>query len=100
MASEIKNFCFHSDIHKTPFRQCTRRNLTQTLSKSLAILLSFVLKEVLEARSIKILKKECFLVSSNNSKTYFVGIPIDKRIFMVRKSRNVIFNKNKIFYRN
>ena len=28
MASEIKNFCFHSGIQKTPFEQCTRRNLT------------------------------------------------------------------------
>ena len=32
--------------------------------------------------------------SSVNSKTYLVGIPIDKGIFMVRKSRNATFNEN------
>ena len=48
----------------------------------------------------KVLKKECFLVSSDNSKTYFVSIPNDKGIFKIRKSRNVTFNKNETFSRN
>ena len=57
-------------------------------------------ENVLEARSIKLLNEECFLVSSDNSKTYFVDIPNDKGIFKLRKPRNVTFNKHETFYRN
>ena len=35
--------------------------------------------------------------SSDNSKTYLVGIPNDKGIFKVRKSGNVTFNDNELF---
>ena len=42
-------------------------------------------------------QKRIFLGSSENSKTYFVGIPNDKGIITVRKSRNVTFNKNEMF---
>ena len=59
-----------------------------------------MLKKVLEARSVKLLNEESFLVSSDNSKTYFVGIANDKGIFKFRKSRNVTFNKHEIFNRN
>ena len=42
-------------------------------------------------------QKGIFLWSSDNSKTYLVGIPNDKRVFKVRKSRNVTFNENEMF---
>ena len=42
-------------------------------------------------------QKGIFLGSSDNSKTYLVGIPNDKGVFKVRKSRNVTFNENEMF---
>ena len=35
--------------------------------------------------------------SSDNSMSYLVGIPNDKGIFKVRKSRNATFNENEMF---
>ena len=42
-------------------------------------------------------QKEIFLGSSDHRKTYLVGIPNDKGVFKVRKSRNVTFNENEMF---
>ena len=62
---------------------------------------SFVrVEKVFRVKIDKTSQKKCFLVSSDNSRTYFVGIPNDKGIIKVRKSRNVTFNKNEIFNRN
>ena len=35
--------------------------------------------------------------SSDNSKTYLVGIPNEKGVFKARKSRNVTSNENEMF---
>ena len=41
--------------------------------------------------------KGIFFRSSDNSKTYLIGIRNDKGVFKVGKSRNVTFNESKIF---
>ena len=41
-------------------------------------------------------QKGIFLGSSDNSKTYLIGRN-DKKVFKIRKSRNVTFNENEMF---
>ena len=101
MANEIKKFCFHSGIQKTPFGQCTKKKPNLESIKVFCCS-AFVLVEKSFGGKIDRIsqKKECFLVSSDNSKTYSVDIPNDKGIFKLRKPRNVTFNKHEIFNRN
>ena len=60
MASEIKNFCFHSGIRKTPFEAMYKKKLKLESSKCLVVQLLFMLKKVFEVRLIELLKKEYF----------------------------------------
>ena len=46
---------------------------------------------------IEVLKKEYFWGLQIIVKIYLVGIPNDKGVFKVRKSRNVTFNENGMF---
>ena len=101
MASEIKNFCFHSGIQKTPFEAMYKKrpNLEsiKVFGCSAFVHVEKIFVEIFRGKIDRTSQKRIFLGSSDNSKSYLVGIPNDKGVFKVRKSRNVTFNENEMF---
>ena len=60
MASEIKNFSFHSGIQKTLFGASYKQKHNSESIKVFVVRLSFMLKQkIFEVRLIELLKKEC-----------------------------------------
>ena len=97
MVSEIKNFCFHSCTQKTPFEAMYKKK-PNLESIKVFVCSAFVHVEIsCRGKIDRTSQKGIFLGSSDNSKTYLVGIPNDKGVFKVRKSRYVTFNENEMF---
>ena len=97
MASEIKNFCFHSGIQKTPFEAMYKKKPNLESIKVFGCLAFVHVEKNFRGKIDRNSQKGIFLESSVKNKTYLVGIPNDKGVFKVRKSRNVIFNENEMF---
>ena len=97
MASEIKKFCFHSGIQKTPFEAMYKKKPNLESIKVFGCSAFVHVEKNFRGKIDRTSQKGIFLGSSDNSKTYLVGTPNDKGIFKVRKSRNVTFNENEMF---
>ena len=97
MASEIKNFCFHSGIQKAPFVAIYKKKPNLESIKVFGCSAFVHVEKKFRGNIYRTSQKGILLGSSDNSKTYLVGIPNDKGVFKVRKSRNVTFNENEMF---
>ena len=97
MASEIKNFCFHSGIQKTPFEAMHKKKPNLESIKVSGCLAFVHVEKCFRGKIDRTSQKGIFLGSSDNSKTCLLGIPNDKGVFKVRKSRNLTFNENQMF---
>ena len=92
MASEIKNLCFHSGIQKTPFEAMYKK---KSILESIKVFGSSAFIHVEKGFRGKIDRtSQKFLGSSDNGKTYLIGVRNDKGVFKVRRSRNVTFNES------
>ena len=97
MASENKNFCFHSGIQKTPFEAMYKKKPNLESLQVFGCSAFVHVEKIFRGKIDRTSQKGIFLGSSDNSKTYLVGIQNDKGVFKVGKSRNVTFNENETF---
>ena len=94
MASEVKNFCFHSGIQKTPFEALYKKKSNLESIKVFGCSAFVHVEKSFRGKFDRTSQKGKFLGSSDNSKTYLIGVRNDKGVFKVRKSQNVTFNEN------
>ena len=97
MASEIKNFCFHSGIQKTPFKEMYMKKPKLESIKVFGCSTFVHVEKSFRGKIDRTSQKGIFLGSSDNSKTYLIGIRNDTGVFKVRKSLIVTFNENEMF---
>ena len=77
-------------------RQCTKKPNLESI-KVFGCSAFVHVEKKLRGKIDKTSQKEIFLGSSDNSKTYLVGIPKVKGVFKVRKTRNKTFNEKEMF---
>ena len=80
MASEIKNFCFHSGIQKTPFETMYKKKPNLESIKVFGCSAFVHVEKNFRGKIDRTSQKGTFLGSSDNSKTYLVGTPNDKGV--------------------
>ena len=97
MPSEIKNFCSHSGLQKTPFEATYKKKPILEAIKVFGCSVFVHVEKSFHRKIDRTSYKGIFLGSSDNSKTYLIGIRNDKEVFKVKKSRNVTCNENKMF---
>ena len=97
MASEMKNFCFHSDIQKKPFEAMYKKKPNLESIEVFGCSASVHVEKNFRGKIDRPSQKGVFLGSSQNSKTYLIDIRSDKGVFKVRKSWNVTFNEHEMF---
>ena len=79
MASEIKNFCFHSGIQKTPFEALYKKKPIKVFGCSAFVHVEKSFRGKIDRTS----QKGIFLGSSDISKTYLIGIRNYKGVLML-----------------
>ena len=83
MSSEIKNFCFHSGMQKTPFEERYKKKPNLKYFKVFGCSAFVHVEKNFRGKITRTSQKGIFWGSSDCSKTLLVGIPNDKGIFKV-----------------
>ena len=79
MASEIKIFCFHSGIQKTPFEAMYKKKPNLESIKVFGCSAFVLVEKSFRCKVNRTSQKRMFLWSSDNSNTYLIVIRNDKR---------------------
>ena len=88
MASGIKNLCFHSGIQKTPFEAMYKKKPNLKSTKVFGCSAFVQVEKSFQGKIDRTSQKGKFLGSSDNSKTYLVGISNNKHQEIVSKHQS------------